>query len=139
MGRAVLGVLVGLVAMYVAITGIEYFGHRLYPPPPGLNPMEPADLSAILAAQPLEAKSIVVLAWMVGAFLGGWFAARVSRTYPRAAAAVVAGVVMAGVAGMIWQLPDHPRWMGILGLALPMPVAMFAATLARPHSAIPNP
>ena len=139
MGRAGVGILVGLVVMYVAIMGIESMGHRLYPPPAGLDPMNPADLSAILAASPLEAKSIIVLAWVAGAFLGGWVAARISRFYPRAAAAVVACVIMAGVVGMIWQLPDHPRWMAILGLVLPMPVAMFGATIARPHAAIPNP
>ena len=39
MGRAILGVLAGLVAMFLVIMGIEYVGHMVYPPPPGLNPM----------------------------------------------------------------------------------------------------
>ena len=138
MVRAVLGAAVGLAAMYFAIAGIESIGHRMYPPPAGLNPMEPADMSAILAAAPLEAKSIMVFAWIAGAFLGGWFAARISRFYPRAAAAVVGLAIMVLVGAMVWKLPDHPRWMAILGMALPLPVAMFGASIGRPHAAIPN-
>ena len=133
MGRAILGVVAGLCTMFIVIMGIEYLGHQLYPPPGGLNPMVPTDLSAILAAQPAAAKAFVVLAWVLGAFAGGWVAAKISRTYPRAAAAVVALAVMAGVVGMIVQLPDHPRWMAALGLLLPVPVALLAARLARPR------
>lgn len=133
MGRALLGALAGLATMFVVIMGIEYVGHMAYPPPPGLNPMVTEDLSAIMAVQPVAAKAFVVVAWVVGAFAGGWVAAKVSRTYPRAAAVIVALVVMSGVVGMIFQLPGHPRWMAILGLLLPIPAALFAVRLARPR------
>ncbi len=133
MGRAILGVLAGLATLFVVIMGIEYIGHTIYPPPPGLNPMVTEDLSAIMAAQPLAANAIVVLAWVVGAFAGGWVAAKISRRYPRTAAVIVALMVMAGVVGMIVQLPDHPRWMAVLGLLLPIPAALLAARLARPR------
>lgn len=74
---------------------------------------------------------MVVLAWVAGAFGGGWTAARVSRVWPRTTAAVVALVVVAGVVGMIVQLPEHPRWMAVLGLLLPIPAALAGAKLAR--------
>ena len=133
MGRAILGVLAGLVAMFVVIMCIEYVGHMVYPPPPGLNPMVTEDLSAIMASQPAAAKAFVVVAWVVGAFVGGWVAARISRTYPRAAAMIVALMVVAGVVGMILQLPGHPRWMAALGLLLPIPAALLGAKLAGPR------
>ena len=135
MGRAILGVLAGLVAMFVVIMGIEYVGHMVYPPPPGLNPMVTEDLSAIMASQPAAAKAFVVVAWVVGAFAGGWVAAKISRTYPRAAAVIVALMVVAGVVGMILQLPGHPRWMAALGLLLPIPAALLGARLAGPRVA----
>lgn len=134
MGRAILGVLAGLATMFVVIMGIEYLGHTLYPPPPGLDPMVTEDLSAIMSAQPLAALAFVVLAWVVGAFAGGWVAARISRSHPRTAAVIVALLVMAGVVAMIVQMPDHPRWMAALGLLLPIPAALLAAKLARPRS-----
>ena len=137
MGRAILGVLAGLVTMFLVIMCIEYLGHVTYPPPPGLNPMVTEDLAAIMAAQPAAAKLFVVVAWVVGAFAGGWVAARISRRWPRAAAVIVALVVMSGVVGMILQLPGHPRWMAVLGLLLPIPAALLAARLASPR--IPSP
>ena len=135
MGRAILGVLAGLATMFLVIMGIEYAGHMVYPPPPGLNPMVTEDLSAIMAVQPVAAKAFVVMAWVVGAFAGGWVAAKISRKYPRAAAVIVALMVVAGVVGMILQLPDHPRWMAALGLLLPIPAALLGAKLAGPRVA----
>ena len=135
MGRAILGVLAGLATMFVVIMGIEYVGHMVYPPPPGLNPMVTEDLSAIMAVQPVAAKAFVVVAWVVGAFAGGWVAAKISRSYPRAAAVIVALMVVLGVVGMILQLPGHPRWMAALGLLLPIPAALLGARLAGPRVA----
>ena len=133
--RALLGVLAGLAAMFAVITGIEYVAHQVFPPPPGLDPRNPADLAAVLASQPVAGLAMVVLAWVCGAFAGGWTAARISSAWPRAAAVVVALVVMSGVVGMIVQLPDHPKWMSVLGLLLPIPTALLAARCARPRSA----
>ena len=134
--RCVLGVLLGIVAMFIVITGVEYLGHVLYPPPPGLNPMRAEDLSAIMAQQPVAALAFVVVAWVLGAFAGGWIAARVARRWPRAAAVAVSLVVLLGVVEMIRQVPGHPQWMAILGLLLPIPAALLAARLARPRGAI---
>lgn len=133
--RTTMGVMLGLVAMFVVIMAIEYLGHQLYPPPPGLDPTRPDDLARIMAAQPFAAKLFVVVAWVAGAFAGGWVAARIARDWPRIAAVVVAAVVVAAVVGMIVQLPEHPRWMAILGLLLPVPAALLAARLARPRTA----
>lgn len=128
--RMILGVFAGLVVMFLAIMGIEFAGHMLYPPPPGLDPMVPEQLQRIMATQPPAALALVVAAWVVGAFLGGWVAARIARAQPRVAAVLVALVVMAGVAGMIVQMPLHPKWMGVLGLLLPIPAALAGAMLA---------
>lgn len=142
MARAILQFLLGLVAglatMFVVIAGIEYLGHAVYPPPPGLNPMRSEDLAAILAAQPVAANLFVVAAWVLGAFTGGYVAARVSRAWPRTAAIVVALLVLGGVAGMIATVPGHPAWMAVLGILLPVPAALLGALLARPRRAIPG-
>lgn len=70
-----------------------------------------------------------MLGWTAGAFVGGWVGARVAR-HARAAAIAVALFVMAGVAGMMVMVPDHPKWVAVLGLVLPIPVALVAARLA---------
>lgn len=135
--RTLLGVLAGLVVMFVVITGIEFIGHQVFPPPAGLDPRQPADLAVILASQPVAALAFVVLAWVLGAFAGGWTAARIGSAWPRVAAVIIALVVMSGVVGMIVLMPEHPRWMAVLGLLLPIPAALLAARLAR-QKAIPG-
>lgn len=136
--RLVLGVLAGLVVMYIVIMGIEFVSHSLYPPPPGLDPTNTAHIGQVLAAAPVTALALIVLAWAVGAFAGGFVAAKISRAWPRSAAIVIGCFVMLGVVGMILMVPGHPTWMALLGLVLPVPMALLGAHLARPK-AIPSP
>lgn len=135
--RTLLGVIVGVFVMWLAVAGIEFASHMIYPPPPGLDPMQPQDLEKILAASPMAALAMVVVAWVLGAFAGGWVAARIAN-HPRVAAVLVALGVMAGVAGMIVMMPNHPVWMSALGMLLPIPAALFAARLAKPRERTPR-
>ena len=132
--RLVLGVLAGLVVMYLVVAGIEYLSHALYPPPPGLSPTNTADIGAVLAAAPVAALALIVVAWIVGAFAGGFVAAKISRPWPRSAAIVIGLFVLLGVVGMILMAPGHPTWMAILGLVLPVPMALLGARIARPKA-----
>ena len=133
----ILGVLAGLVVMYIVIAGIEYASHVMYPPPQGLDPKNPANLGAILSAAPVAALAMLAFAWAAGAFAGGWVAAKISRVWPRTAAIVVALFVLLGVIGMILIVPEHPTWVAILGILLPVPMALLGARLARPKLAAP--
>ena len=132
--RFVLGVVAGTVVMFLVIMGIEFAGHMIYPPPPGIDPSNINDVARMMAAAPAGALAFVVLAWVVGAFAGGFVAAKISRTWPRTAAIVTGLVVLAGVVAMIQQVPGHPTWMAILGLILPVPAALLGARLARPKA-----
>jgi hypothetical protein len=130
MGRTILGMLLGVATMMLTVYAFEFLGYALYPPPAGLDPKNPDQLRMIIAAAPFGALAMLVLAWAAGAFVGGWVAARTAR-HARAAAIAVALFVMAGVAGMVVTIPDHPRWVSALGLLLPIPVALIAAMLAQ--------
>jgi pimeloyl-ACP methyl ester carboxylesterase len=137
MVRTVLGVIAGLMTMFVVIMAIEAAAHAVYPPPAGLNPMLADDMARIMMSMPVEAKALVVVSWVVGAFAGGWVAAKIARLHPRIAAVIVAAMVVAGVIGMILQMPAHPLWMSALGLLLPIPAALLGAKLARPRVTLP--
>ena len=136
--RLVLGVVAGLLVMYIAIAGVEYVSHSLYPPPPGLSPTNTADIGAVLAAMPPQGLALIVFAWGIGAFAGGYVAAKISRPWPRSAALVIGLFVLIGVVGMILMAPGHPTWMAILGLVLPVPMALLGARVARPR-VLPSP
>ena len=130
MWRTVLGILLGIVTTMIVISLVEALGHAIYPPPDGLDPRNPEHVGRIIAIAPTGALAMVVLAWCVGTFTGGWLGARIAR-HPRIAALASAFVVMFGVAYMIKLLPDHPTWMAVLGLSLPVPLALLAAKVAQ--------
>lgn len=130
MGRTLLGIVLGMVAMWLTTFTVEFASHALYPPPPGLDPRDPKTMEIILATAPLVSLVLLVLAWTLGAFVGGWVAGRIAR-HPRIAATCVALLVMFGVAGMIVLFPGHPKWVSTLGLLLPIPAALLGAKLAQ--------
>ena len=130
MGRTILAVIAGLVVMWLTIFALEFVGHAMFPPPPGLNPQNQADLAAIMAQAPTGAMVMLVVAWIAGAFTGGFTAAKISHRHKRGPAIAVALFVMAGVCGMIFLVPDHPVWVSALGLILPIPTALLAARVA---------
>lgn len=129
MGRTILGMLVGLLTMWLTVAALEFLGHAMFPPPAGLDPQNPEHLQMIFAAAPVGAFVMLVVAWAGGSFVGGWVAARIAR-HARAAAVAIALFVMAGVAGMIVIVPEHPTWVAALGFLLPIPVALIAARFA---------
>ena len=133
MGRTVLGVVAGLAAMFVVIMLVEFAGAQLFPPPEGVDMRDPEVLASAMAQMPIAALALVVVAWVLGAFAGGWVAAKVSVAHPRVAAVVVALAVVAGVVMMVLSFP-HPLWMTVLGLVLPVPAALAGARLARPRA-----
>ena len=137
MGRTILAVLAGAVVMWLTVFVMEFVGHATFPPPPGLDPKDPAQLQQVIARMPIGAMAMLVVAWVAGAFTGGFTAAKVSLQHPRTAAIAVAVLVMLGVGGMIYLVPDHPTWVAALGLLLPIPTALLAARLAKPASRNP--
>lgn len=132
MVRTILAVLAGAVVMWLTIFALEFVGHALFPPPPGLDPKDPAQLQQVIAQMPVGAMAMLVVAWVAGAFTGGYTAAKISFAHPRVAAVIVGVLVMLGVAGMVYLVPQHPAWVSALGLLLPIPAALLAARMARP-------
>lgn len=130
--RTILGVLAGVVAMFAVIMAIQAVGHMIHPPPAGMDPMNPAHEAAFaqfVYAMPLAAKVMLAVAWTLGAFAGGYVAARIAW-HPRGAAVLIALLVISGVISMILRVP-HPSWLAAAGLLLPIPAALLAARLAR--------
>lgn len=133
MGRTILGVVAGLATMIAIISVVELLGAQLFPPPAGVDMRDPEAFATAITEMPMAALAIVVVAWVLGAFAGGWVAARIASAHPRAAAVVVALAVVAGVVLMMLTLP-HPMWMALLGVVLPVPAALAGARLARPRA-----
>jgi len=135
MGRTILGILAGLVAAWVTMSLCEFASIALHRPPAGADLRDPQALAAHIAAAPMSAMLVVLVGWTLGAFIGGWIAARIAR-HPVAAALVIGILMVLGVVANSMLIP-HPRWMTIAGVLLPIPAARLAAwtvTRARTRS-----
>ena len=124
--RYFLGLLAGAILGIVTVGLVEGAGHLIFPPPPGLDIRDPEALAALMEQVPLAAKLAVVLAWFLGALVGGWVAGRVARE-PRAAW-IIAGIFIVMTAITIASIP-HPMWMVVAGLVAPLLAAWIASRM----------
>ena len=137
MGRTILGILAGMVTAWLLIMVCQFASGLLYPPPPGMDLRQPEQLAAFIAQAPLAAMVLVVASWVLGAFIGGWVAAKIAREHPQFAALMIGVLVLAGVVANNTMIP-HPLWMTVLGVLLPLPAAWLGARMARrPATATP--
>lgn len=135
MGRTILGVVVGLAVAMIVIFLVEGLATAISPPPAGLDLRNEADLARLVEMATPTMKALVVFGWLLASFVGGWVAAKISRAH-RVTAAIVVGIgIVLGVILNATMLP-HPLWMTVMGVALPIPLAWFAARLATPRATL---
>lgn len=117
MGRSILGVFAGMLIAFILVTLVEILGHRIFPPPPGLDLTDRASMAAIVQSMPLGAMLFVLAAWFLGAGVGVSTAVRVSGN-KRTPGLVVGGTLLVLTLYSLWTIP-HPVWMAssaVIGL-----------------------
>jgi hypothetical protein len=136
--RTLLAILVGLITAMLVIFGVEAAGMLVFPPPPGMRLDTEADLARMVALSPPAAKAWLVSGWALGTFAGAWMAARISVRYRRIAALAVGLLIVAGTV-MNAVVIAHPMWMNLLGILLPVPLALLAARFVSRRNTPANP
>ena len=129
MGRSILAAILGVVVGGIVVGIVESIGHLVYPPPPGLDPMNVEAVKAAMANAPTGALLFVILAWAAGALAGGCLAAWMARRANTIHAMIVGALLMAAGIWTMLTIP-HPLWFWILGLAVFLPSAFAGARLA---------
>jgi len=133
LARGIAATVAGVLVAGLTIAGVEWLGHRLYPPPAGLKADDLEALAAHVAAMPIGALLFVLLAWLLGVFLGGIVAALLAGRRPRLYAGVIAAVILLGAIANFAMIP-HPAWfMTLAVISLPL-VGFAAAGLATARS-----
>lgn len=130
--RTVFAFLIGALAMAGCVAALQALGHWIWPPPAGLDLTDPAQRSGFVAGMPLAAKVWVLVAYATAVEVATIVAVLVNRPRWRGLALSLGGLMVALSALNFWMLP-HPWWMVLIGLLLPLPVAMTAGWWLRPR------
>lgn len=133
--RTVFAFLLGVVAMVATVAGLQMVGQWLWPPPTGVDPTKPEQLATLVEQMPLAAKVWVLVAYATAVEVGTIVAVLVQRPRWRGLAMSIGVLMMALCALNFWMLP-HPLWMVVVGLLVPLPVAMMAGWWLRPRAAV---
>ena len=131
MFRRIAAVVAGLPGSVALIMAVQALGVRLYPPPPGTDFTDPAELAALTAQMPLGALLMVELSYAAGSLAGGALVGLVAPARTRGPLLVVGGLLtLAGFANLA-ALP-HPLWFAVLSTLTYVPcVFLGAAAVAR--------
>ncbi|MBX2902180.1 MAG: hypothetical protein KF872_01395 [Chitinophagales bacterium] len=126
--RTILGIFIGLVCGVLVIVGWESFTHKLYPPPQGINFADKEAVRAMMAQMPLLAFVLILVGYVLAAFVGGAVATVIDKSKKILPALIVAGLLMLANAANLIMLP-HPVWfIGASMMVYPL-FAGFAAVL----------
>ena len=120
--RRLIAIIIGAAAAFIVVAVAESIGHRIYPPPPGVDLSDPEALKSLIDQLPLGALVAVVVAWFCGSFTGGFVAQLVARDGKLIAALSVGGLMLAATLSNFILIP-HPLWMLVVGILAPLPLA----------------
>ncbi len=106
-------IVAGLVVSFVLITAVQQISVRLFPPPGGMDPNDPAAIARFMQQLPIGALLLVALSYAVGSLGGGVGVGLVARSAAYGLAAVVGGLLtLAGFMNLA-AIP-HPAWFAVV-------------------------
>lgn len=130
--RNTLGILTGLAIALAALAGCGWLlTQRLHPLPAGFKPLSSRALADYVALAPPHALVVMAIATGAAALLGAWPAARIARDRGPAALWIAVPLTLLAIASA--ALVPQPEWVPILGMVLPVPMAVAAWRLAIPR------
>lgn len=124
----VLPVVVGLLAGWVVIFVLEAVSHLFYPPPANIDYADKAAMAAFMQSLPSAAFLLLLLAWMIGAFIGGLTGAFINKKAARNSSIII-GVVLALGSIINMTLIPHPTWLMVTASIGYVPMAYFGGKL----------
>jgi hypothetical protein len=131
--RGIAAILVGMFVGGVAVGVTENIGRLVFPPPEVMKDPEsfrklladPEQLQQVMDELPIGSFAFVLIAWLLGAIIGGATAALAAPGGRIIHAGVIGFFILLASVGAMIIIP-HPVWMRIAGLLLPLPMSLLA-------------
>ena len=137
--RSILGVVVGLVLGSFLVGVLEFAGHIIFPPPPGMDPTSMESIREHLPNLPVGAFVSVLVAWTIGVFAGSLVSALIAGRASFIHAGIV-GVIFLGFCVLNLVMIPHPVWF-LAATIVAVPLATLGGALLgkRPPDAKAEP
>ena len=126
-------VIVGMIVAFLIVAGAEGIGHKIYPPPPGTNMQDMAQVKAFVATLPLSVLLIVLTGWLIATFVATWLAARIAGT-PIPGYIVGALLLCAGIANAF--IIPQPVWFSIASIVIYIGATWVGARAGAPPQVV---
>ncbi len=134
MGRKILAVVVALIAAFAVIMIVEMLNSLVVPPPSADVMNDPAKFRDFMAHLPVKAYVVVLIGYILGAFVGGFIVTKMSRREsPGLSLPILIGVIftIGGVLNFFVMMPGQPLWFVCLSLICYIPFSLLGHRFAR--------
>jgi cytochrome c biogenesis protein CcdA len=127
--RNILAVLSGIIFGILTIGIVESIGHKIFTVPQEVTQtIENADTDAVFALVSSEMLLFVLVAYIIGSFVGGFITELISK---RLLLAVVTGsILMLGGVLNLFMIP-HPIWFVLVSILVYIPFAWLGGLLSK--------
>ena len=122
MVKRILSIVFGLIAAVVTISLVESIGHAMFPVP-AIDMSSPDALKNFMASIPTGAIAMVLVGWIVGAFIGGVIASLIDKENSFRNSIVIGVIILVLSVINLVMLPS-PIWMWIGAIILIVPFAI---------------
>lgn len=129
MGNKIFAILGGLVGGGTVIALLQMASHMIYSMPEGLDTSDATAMETYIKSLPATALLLVLLAYAVGSFAGGYLTALISKGHERILLLIVGGLFTLGGLYNTLSLP-HPGWFWI-NLLIFIPMVLWGSTFYK--------
>ena len=131
--KSLISIVAGIVVGVVVLSTVQGIGNLLLSSMTGIEAISAEGAAALLTVRPTESLLVVVVAYLLGPFAGGFVAASLAPDRRHHHAAAVGGFqLILGVVAI--SLFPHPAWFWIATFVTFVPAALAGASLARWHA-----
>ena len=129
MVRNILSIIAGIISSFIAIIAIESVAHMLNPPPVDLHDAE-VFRNYIHNQAPEMLHLIILFAYAIGSFTGGFVAGSISLSKRIVQAMTVGGLLMGlGIYNLV--MANYPSWVIVTAFFTFLPFAYFGGRIAK--------
>lgn len=128
--RTVLATVIGLMAAFLVIYGVEWLSSLRYPLPKDLDIANHQAMTAYIAHLPKGALINVLVGWALGSIVCGFLIRIISKSSSKTAAYLAGLLLMTTGIVNIFMYP-HPIWFIVIGVLLFIPCTLLGHSMYK--------